>query len=64
MPREKKYQDGLTPQQRYLKGNTRRFVLDCIVSTEQDVIQWLEAQPSKAGAIKKLIREAIAKEKQ
>lgn len=60
----KKYDDGLTPQERYHKKNKIQFMVSCMASTEQDVIQWLEAQPNKAGAIKKLIREAIAKEKQ
>lgn len=59
----KKIEDGLTPQQRYQKNNKKRYSIDCIISTEQDIIDWIESQSNKAGAIKKLIRADIERNK-
>lgn len=57
-----KINDGLTPQQRYHKKNRVSVNLCFMKSTEQDMLDWLEKQPNKAGTIKALIREAMKKE--
>lgn len=58
-----KIQDGLNAKSRYAKKNIKQYKFDCIISTEQDIIQKMETQSNKAGYIKKLIREDISKEK-
>lgn len=50
----------ITPQQRYAKKNIKQFKIDCIVTTEADIIKKLESVPNKAGYIKQLIRADIA----
>lgn len=50
----------ITPQERYAKKNKKQFKIDCIVTTEADIIKKLESVPNKAGYIKKLIRADIA----
>ena len=55
MEKEKK----LTPQQRYAKKNIKQFKIDCVITTEADIIEQLEKQPNKAGYIKNLIRADI-----
>ena len=50
----------LTPQQRYAKKNIKQFKIDCITTTEADIIKKLESVPNKAGYIKQLIRADIA----
>ena len=52
-----------TPQERYAAKCKKQFKIDCIKTTEQDIIQKLESVPNKAGYIKRLIREDIAKNK-
>lgn len=52
-----------TPQERYHKAHTVNVNIRLMKNTEQDIIQWLQSVPNKAGYIKKLIREDIAKEK-
>ncbi len=52
-----------TPQERYAKKNKKQFKIDCIKTTEQDIISKLESVPNKAGYIKALIRADIAKNK-
>ena len=49
-----------TPE--YDLKNTRRFHLKLNLKTDADVIFWLEAQDSIQGAIKRLVREEIARE--
>lgn len=51
----------ITPQQRYAEKNIKQFKIDCMKTTEQDIIQKLESVPNKAGYIKSLIRADIAK---
>ena len=51
-----------TPQSRYDAENTVQIKMKLGKATDADVLQWLNEQPSKQGAIKKLIREAIKKE--
>lgn len=50
----------LTPQQRYAKKNIKQFKIDCVISTESDIINKLESVPNKAGYIKQLIRADIS----
>ncbi len=52
----------LTPQERYAKKYKKQFKIDCITTTEADIIQKLESMPNKAGYIKRLIRADIASE--
>lgn len=52
----------LTPQERYAKKYKKQYKIDCVTRTEQDIIQKLESVPNKAGYIKKLIRDDIAKD--
>lgn len=49
-----------TPQERYAAKNKKQFKIDCIITTEQDIIKKLESVPNKAGYIKSLIRADIA----
>lgn len=55
MEKEKK----ITPQQRYAKKNIKQFKIDCIITTEADIIEKLQSVPNKAGYIKNLIRADI-----
>ena len=50
-------------QAKYDKNNTAGFYMKLNIHTDLDIIHWLWKQPSKQGAVKKLIREEIAKEK-
>lgn len=52
-----------TPQQRYRKKNVKRFYLECIMSTEQDIISKLESVDKYNTYIKRLIREDIERSK-
>ena len=49
-------------QSKYDKKNTTGVYMKLNIHTDLDVIKWLWKQPSKQGAIKKLIREEIARE--
>lgn len=49
------------PQMRYAKANVKRYRVDCVITTEQDIIDKLESQENKAGYIKALIRADIEK---
>lgn len=53
----------ITPQERYAKKNKRQIKIDCIISTEQDILNKLDSVPNKAGYIKELIRADISKTK-
>jgi hypothetical protein len=48
-------------QAKYDAKNTVRESLKLNIKTDKDIIQWLWKQPNKQGAIKRLIREDIAK---
>lgn len=48
-----------TPQERYAAKYKKQFKIDCITTTEQDIIKKLESVPNKAGYIKQLIRADI-----
>ena len=43
----------------YDKKNTRGLYLKLNLKTDADILLWLEAQESKQGSIKRLIREEI-----
>lgn len=49
----------MTPQQRYKKKAIIRFTIEINRNTENDILQWLERQANKAGAVKNTIREHI-----
>ena len=51
----------LSPQQKYDKVNAKVYTIKVIRTTESDIIQKLDGQKNKAGYIKALIREDIAK---
>ena len=51
------------PQAKYDKNNTTGFYMKLNIHTDLDIIRWLWKQPSKQGAVKKLIREEIARKK-
>lgn len=48
---------------KYNKENLYRFSMDLNKKTDVDLIEWLNRQPSKMGAVKKVLREYIEKEK-
>lgn len=48
--------DKYAPQKRYAAKNKRAFKLDCMKSTESDIIEKLESTPNYARYIKNLIR--------
>ena len=48
-------------QAKYDKSNTAGFYMKLNIHTDLDIIRWLWSQPSKQGAVKKLIREEIAR---
>ena len=52
-----------TPQERYAAKHKKQFNLSCFTHTEADIIEKLESEPNKAGYIKRLIREDIARSK-
>ena len=51
------------PQDRYNREKTKVYGFRAMESTESDIIQKLDSVPNKAGYIKSLIRDDIAKEK-
>lgn len=48
-------------QAKYDAGHTTRISLKLNTRTDQDIIRWLWRQKSKQGAIKRLIREDMAR---
>ena len=46
-------------QAKYDKSHTIGFYMKLNTKTDQDILEWLEGQNSKQGAIKELIREEI-----
>ncbi len=49
--------DGFkTPQARYDANNSLQMSLKINRNTESDIIEWLEKQPNKQGAIKQALR--------
>lgn len=49
-------------QARYDAKATTQVKMKLHLENDRDVLEWLAKQPSKQGAIKDLIREAIKKE--
>lgn len=62
--RQKEYdkRTGYAAQRKYIENNIKRYVINCVANTEQDIINHLEQQENKAGYIKRLIREDMKKE--
>ena len=46
-------------QAKYDRSHTTGFYMILNTSSDQDILEWLDMQGSKQGAIKKLIREEI-----
>ena len=53
----KKIDDGLTPQQRYQRKNTKNMTINFVMSTEADLYDHVQKQPNKQGYVKGLIRK-------
>lgn len=53
----------LTPQERYDRAHIRRITLKLNITHDADILSWLDSQANKQGAIKKLVREQIEREK-
>ena len=49
-------------QKKYAAKNKKQIPIDFIIATEQDLLDWLEKQPNKAGYIKSLIKADMKKE--
>lgn len=49
-------------QAKYDKAHTTGLYMKLNIRTDIDIIHWLQKQTSKQGAVKKLIREEIARE--
>ena len=54
---------GYAAQKKYRATNTKKYSLECAISTEADIIEQLEAQPNKSGYITSLIRKEIENKK-
>lgn len=54
---------GYAAQSKYLKDKSKRYVIQCMLNTESDIIKRIESQSNKAGYIKSLIRADIEKNK-
>jgi len=54
--------NDLSKELEWRKKKQRRVVLDLSRISENDIIDWLEKQPSMQGAIKDLIRKEIERE--
>lgn len=49
----------MNARERYDKVNTKQFKMKLNIKTDADILNWLEEQDSKQGAVKELIRQAI-----
>lgn len=49
-------------QAKYDKNNTKKYSIKLNLHTDKDIIEWLDIQKSKQGAIKNLIRAEIERE--
>ncbi len=47
--------------QKYDAQNTRQIKMKLNITTDADILQWLDAQENKQGAIKEAIRDKIGK---
>jgi hypothetical protein len=50
-------------QKKYDATHTKQFQMKLHLENDKDILEWLEKQPSKQGAIKELIRKQIREEK-
>lgn len=50
-------------QKKYDKEHTQGIYLKLNLRTDLDIIRWFWEQPSKQGAVKRLIREEIARKR-
>ena len=48
--------------QKYDAQNTRQIKMKLNITTDADILQWLDAQENKQGAIKQAIRDKIGKQ--
>lgn len=46
-------------KERYDSANTKQFKMKLNIKTDADIIEWLDTQDNKQGAVKDLIRNAI-----
>lgn len=60
--REYAKRTGYAANAKYLKEKTRRYIVQCVINTEQDIIQKLDSVDNKSGYIKSLIRKDIENE--
>lgn len=56
-----KIDDGLTPQQRYNRKNSKNMTIHFVMTTEADLYNHVQAQSNKQGYIKALIRADMDK---
>lgn len=56
MSRQRIYDDGLTPQERYSRKNRKLVSMRFNMVTEKDIYDHLMKQPNKQGYLKGLIR--------
>lgn len=55
--------DKYAAQKKYHANNRQTMTIAFMKSTEQDLLDYLETVPNKAGYIKQLIREDMKKER-
>lgn len=49
-------------QKKYDAAHTRQFQMKLHLENDKDILEWLDRQPSKQGAVKELIRRQIEEE--
>lgn len=59
MSKEEAVRARTKAQAKYDKSHTTGFYMKLNTGTDEDILSWLDMQPSKQGAIKRLIREEI-----
>ncbi len=57
--REYAKRTGRAADRKYQKEKTKQYALRMFLSTDADIIDWLENKENKTGYIKQLIREDI-----
>lgn len=55
--------DKYAPQNKYRKENMQQVKIEVNKKTESEVLEWLNRQKNKSGAIKALIKAEIEREK-
>ena len=50
-------------QKKYDAAHTKQFQMKLHLENDKDILEWLDKQPSKQGAIKELIRRQIEEER-